>query len=103
MSGYTATAEELSALAKHIVDVDNDTQGTLRNVRSTVDGLRSAWRGGAAEAFNRLMDRFDEDARRLQEALRGIAEQMDATSVTYVKQEEEATQLSSGIEGRLGG
>ena len=102
MAGYNASAEELSALAKHIVEVDQQTQGTLRAVRSTVDGLQGVWVGAASTAFNKLMERFDVDAAKLQEALRGIAEQMDETSVTYTKQEEEAAQLSSSIGQRLG-
>ncbi|MCG8921146.1 WXG100 family type VII secretion target [Lentzea sp. CC55] len=101
MSGYTATSEELTALAKHIISVDNDTQGTLRNVRNTVSGLQGIWVGAAANAFNQLMERFDTDAMKLQEALRAIAEQMDSSAVAYAQQEEEATQLSSSIANRL--
>ena len=102
MAGYQASAEELAGLAKNIIAVDEQTQGTLRNVRSTVDGLAGVWTGAAATAFTQLMARFDDDAKKLQEALRGIAEQVDASSVTYIRQEEEATNLSSTISNRLG-
>lgn len=99
---YTASAEELAALAKQIIEVDSETQGTLRNVSNAVDTVASSWKGGAATAFANLMARFHEDAAKLQEALRGIAEQMSGSAATYIKQEEEATQLSQGISGRLG-
>ena len=102
MAGYTATAEELAGLAKQILDVDSQTQGTLRSVANTVETVRGTWSGSAATAFSALMERFNADAAKLQEALRGIAEQMDASSTTYAQQEEEATQLSSTITNRLG-
>lgn len=102
MSGYAATSEELAALAKRIIQVDGDTQATLRNVRSTVDTVRGTWSGAAATAFGALMERFGDDAAKLQEALRGIAEQMDSSATTYAQQEEEATNLSSAISNRLG-
>src|SRR3712207_1389666 len=97
MSGYTASADELAALAKRIIDVDSQTQGTLRNVRNTVDTVKGTWSGAAANAFGSLMSRFDADAAKLQEALRGIAEQVDSSAATYARQEEEATQLSTQI------
>lgn len=102
MAGYTASAEELAALAKRIIDVDTQTQGTLRSVQSTVDTVKGTWSGAAATAFGSLMDRFHSDAQRLQQALQGIAEQIDSSSATYARQEEEATNLSSSINARLG-
>ncbi|KJK52647.1 hypothetical protein UK23_03325 [Lentzea aerocolonigenes] len=99
--GYGASAEELDALAKQIISVDGDTQATLRTVSNAVDGIASSWQGGAAQAFASLMGRFHEDASKLQEALRGIAEQMSGSAQTYIKQEEEATQLSTQISNRL--
>ncbi|SDN78978.1 WXG100 family type VII secretion target [Lentzea jiangxiensis] len=101
MAGYQASAEELATLAKDIVNVDNDTQATLRGVRSTVEGLQGMWKGAAATAFTALMARFDEDARKLQEALRAIADQVDGSAAAYARQEEEATQLSTSISQRL--
>ncbi|MDT7782758.1 MAG: hypothetical protein QOF58_1177 [Pseudonocardiales bacterium] len=101
MAGYAASAEELAALGKQILDVDQATQGTLRSVRNTVDGLSSAWKGQAFTAFTQLMARFDDDAKNLQQALVGIAEQVGASADTYRKQEEEASQLSNKISNRL--
>lgn len=102
MSGYVASAEELAALAKRIIQVNSETQGTLRSVQSTVDGVKATWTGQASTAFSALMERFHADAQKLSQALEGIAEQIDSSSATYARQEEEATQLSSGIMGRLG-
>ena len=101
MAGYAASAEELAALAKRIIDVDSQTQGTLRSIQSTVDTVKGTWVGAAATAFGSLMERFHADATKLSQALNAIAEQVDSSSATYARQEEEATQLSTGISARL--
>jgi WXG100 family type VII secretion target len=96
------TAAELDALAKRIISVDEETQGTLRQVSSSVDTVRASWTGDAATAFSNLMDRFQEDARKLQEALRTIAESIASSADVYARQEEDNSSSISNIATRLG-
>ncbi|WP_447004486.1 WXG100 family type VII secretion target [Saccharothrix isguenensis] len=103
MAGYSTGAPELFQAAKDITGTNQNVQGILGQLRNTVDGLSGAWVGSAADAFNKLIMRFDEDAKKLQEALLAIAEQMDSTAVTYVQEEEAQSQEMSQIAGRLGG
>ncbi|WP_246019298.1 WXG100 family type VII secretion target [Saccharothrix australiensis] len=93
----------LENAAKDIMDTNANVQGVLNNLRNTIDGLAPAWKGSAADAFNNLMTRFNDDAAKLQEALVGIAEQITGTVQTYVQQEEEQSSEMSTIMGRLGG
>lgn len=97
------TAAELDALAKRIIDVDGETQGTLRQVQSAVDTVKSTWRGEAATAFDNLMLRFQDDAKKLQEALRSIAEQIASSADVYATQEEDNRSSIGNIGQRLGG
>ncbi|MEU3650517.1 WXG100 family type VII secretion target [Lentzea sp. NPDC034063] len=97
----TVTSEELDALAKHIADVNDQTQGTLRQVGSTVDTLAGTWKGGAATAFANLMSRFHDDAAKVQEALMAIAEQISSSADVYARNEEEQSQSMTGITSRL--
>ncbi|XVV03255.1 WXG100 family type VII secretion target [Actinosynnema sp. CA-248983] len=103
MAGYTTGTPELIQAAKDIISVDESVQGILGQVRSTVDGVSASWAGQAATAFQTLMTRFDEDARKLQEALRGIAEQISGTAEIYARQEEEQNQSMSSLTSRLAG
>ncbi|WP_309115133.1 WXG100 family type VII secretion target [Saccharothrix sp.] len=103
MSGYGTGTDELVQAAKDIVSVDESVQGILNQVRSTVDTVSGSWKGAAATAFNTLMTRFDEDARKLQEALRAIAEQMSGSADIYARQEEEQNQSMSSLTSRLAG
>ncbi|SFR09056.1 WXG100 family type VII secretion target [Lentzea waywayandensis] len=97
------TAAELDALAKRIIDVDGETQGTLRQVQNAVDTVSSSWKGDASTAFANLMTRFHEDARKLSEALNTIAESIASSADVYARQEEDNKSSISGITGRLSG
>ncbi|MGM1059056.1 WXG100 family type VII secretion target [Saccharothrix sp. Mg75] len=103
MSGYATGVPELTNAATDIMNVNDQTQATLNQLRSTIDTVSGAWKGSAADAFGRLMDRFNADAAKLQEALVSIAEQISGATQTYVQQEEEQAAEMSNIMGRLGG
>ncbi|GAB2994709.1 WXG100 family type VII secretion target [Actinosynnema sp. NPDC050801] len=102
MAGYSTGHPELIGAAKDIVSTNEGIQGILGQLGSTIDGLAPAWKGGAAEAFAKLMERFREDADKLQKALMDIAEQMDQGAATYLAQEEEQAAEMSNITSRLG-
>ena len=103
MAGYATGAPELQGAAKDIVSTNESVQGVLGQLGNTIDGLAPAWKGAAAEAFTKLMVRFNEDADKLQKALLDIATQMDETATTYIQQEEEQGSEMSNIANRLGG
>ena len=54
-------------------------------------------RVSAATAFQNLIDRFDDDARKVQEALRAIAEQIASSADVYARQEEENKSAVSDV------
>lgn len=101
-AGFNASPEELDQLNNDIRTTNDDVQGQLNAVRNTVDTLASVWKGGAQQAFATLMERFNEDARKLQEALITIADGISGTSTTMKQNEEEQGQAMNTILGRLG-
>ncbi len=102
MSAMEATPAELDALAKRIMEVNETTQGHLRQVRGAAETVASSWKGNAATAFQNLINRFDDDGRKVQEALRAIAEQIASSSEVYARQEEENKSAVSDVMNRLG-
>jgi len=101
MSSFSLTPSDLDALAKHISEVNDQTQGTLRGIRNAADGVRSAWSGEAAAAFQKLIERFQDDANKVQEALMEICSQISSSSDVYKRNEEEQRGALGGIAGRL--
>jgi WXG100 family type VII secretion target len=101
MSSFTATPEELDALAKHIGDISDQIQAEARTVQGAADGVASGWSGNAAAAFQSLMARMNEDVTKLDRALQAIQEQIASTADVYARNEAEQEQSVSGIAGRL--
>jgi WXG100 family type VII secretion target len=102
-SGFQATPEELDTLCNDIRNVNDQTQGILNSVRSTVDTVSGSWKGAAQQAFGSLMERYNADAQKLQEALLTIADGISGTSSTMKSTEEEQSQAMTSITNRLGG
>ncbi|KAA2264694.1 WXG100 family type VII secretion target [Solihabitans fulvus] len=100
--GYSTGSQELLDLAKNIHQVDSDTQATLKSLAGKLEPLQSAWGGAAATAFHQLIERFNDDANKLSQALNSIGEQMSGSAATYLQQEEEHSQSMSTITNRLG-
>jgi WXG100 family type VII secretion target len=88
---------------QHVLDVNSDVQGRLASLRGQLEPLAGAWKGEASLAFTRLMQRWDENARKLNEALRGIGESINTSTQTYVHQEEQERSSMSNIEAALEG
>ncbi|MFS8101548.1 WXG100 family type VII secretion target [Lentzea alba] len=101
MGAFSLSTDDLDALAKHILDIDHQTQGTLRRVRGAAETVQANWQGQAGTAFQNLMMRLDEDAAKVQEALRSIAEQISESSKTYSAEEEAQNQNIGSLSNRL--
>ncbi|TWP46402.1 WXG100 family type VII secretion target [Lentzea tibetensis] len=101
-SGFAATPEELDQLVTDIRNVNDNVQGTLNSVRGTVDTVSGSWKGQAQQAFSTLMERYNTDAQKLQEALLTIADGISGTSTTMKQTEEEQGGSMNSIMNRLG-
>ncbi|MDQ3154277.1 MAG: WXG100 family type VII secretion target [Actinomycetota bacterium] len=101
MASYQVTPEEMQAGANNVFTTNETVQGQLSSLRNQLAPLAGAWQGQASTAFQTLMQRWDENARRLNEALRAIGEQLQASGTSYAQQEEQQTQSISSISGAL--
>jgi WXG100 family type VII secretion target len=102
MAGYEAGAPELKQAAKQMEDANANLQGQLSKLASEVEGIAGSWRGDAHTAFQTLMGRFAEDAKKLNDSLVQIAEQVSLSSTEYEQQEAQANQSLSQITNILG-
>lgn len=101
-SGFLTTTEEMERAGKHVQSVNETVQNDLRTLRSQLEPLRGAWRGAASVQFAALMERWDNDARLLNEALRSIGEAIQGSAVTYRAQDEAQSGSLSSITAALG-
>lgn len=101
MASYEVTPEEMQAGANNVFGTNENVQGQLSSLRSQLAPLAGAWTGQASTAFQTLMQRWDENALKLNEALRAIGEQLQASGTSYQQQEEQEAQSMTGISGAL--
>lgn len=97
--GFGTDVETQRAAARSIQAVNSEIQGILGQVKGHVEELSGGWAGQAKAAFDQLMERWGDDARKLSDALDNIGTQMAGSSEEYQRQEEEAQSSLRGILG----
>jgi WXG100 family type VII secretion target len=99
---FGAQFEQMQAAANHVAEVNQSVQGQLSALRNQLAPLAGAWKGQAATAFGVLMERWDNDARNLNEALNSIGEQIRGSGSTYAQADEAENQTYTRISQALG-
>ncbi|GAA2272939.1 WXG100 family type VII secretion target [Kitasatospora sp. NPDC001175] len=90
MSGqFTTTAEEMTAFANRIGEVNAQVQGEIGRLNTLVDEIQAGWKGQAAEAYKQLQHRFNDDATALNKVLDEIKQAIEATTKAYSQTEQE--------------
>jgi WXG100 family type VII secretion target len=88
MTGFQTETARMHAAATHVTDVSGQIDKLLRSLLAEVASAPTHFKGAAAATFQQLMARYDTDARQLNQALNGIAAQIDAAGKTYTAQDE---------------
>jgi WXG100 family type VII secretion target len=89
--------------AAKVDDAANQIQGHIGNLRSEVETMMGGWKGEAASAFVQVHDAFEQQANKINNALRQMHEALLATHRTYGTQETDQTQSLSGLAGQING
>ena len=100
--GFGTTTEEMERAGRHVLSVNDAVQAELAALRGKLGPLAGAWTGSASAAFTALMARWDNDARSLNQALRGIGESIQGSRITYEQQENAQSASLSSITAALG-
>lgn len=98
---FGTQVEQMQAAANHVAEVNQSVQGQLSALSNQLAPLAGAWQGQAATAFNLLMERWNTDARSLNEALSSIGEQIQGSGATYAQADENENQTFSQISAAL--
>jgi WXG100 family type VII secretion target len=103
MAGFKTGAPELRDAAKRMEDTNQALQGNLAKLGGVISSTQGAWKGEAATSFHTLMERFQTDAKKLNESLNQISESVTGTAQAYEQQEQEAQSSLSKLTQTLGG
>ncbi|GAA2158132.1 hypothetical protein GCM10009760_60910 [Kitasatospora kazusensis] len=103
MSGqFTTTAEEMTAFANRIGEVNQQVQGEIQRLNTLVDETKASWKGAGADAYAQLQARFNEDASALNKVLDEIKQAIEATTKQYSANEQEQHSSLSSAASALG-
>ena len=104
MAGSFKTgAAELQKAAQQMEDTNQQLMSNLSKMAGECEGIKSSWQGAASIAFGNLMERFQTDAKNLNDSLNQISQAVTSNAQNYAQQEEEAQQSISKITSALGG
>ncbi|GLW75223.1 hypothetical protein Kpho02_75200 [Kitasatospora phosalacinea] len=94
---FTTTAEEMTAFANRIGEVNQQVQGEIGRLNNLVSEISSGWKGAAASAYQQMQQQFNEDANALNKILDEIRQAIEATTKAYSMTEEEQRAAVGGI------
>lgn len=104
MAGHYQTGHaELTSAAQELQDGNQDLMQQLSQLASAVDGVAGQWTGAANTAFNTLIQKFQADAKTLNEKLLDISEAVSGSATAYQAQEDQASESLSQIATTLEG
>ncbi len=84
-------------------ETNQQLMSNLSRLANDCQQIEGAWVGLAATAFHNLMERFQTDAKNLNDSLNQISESIGANAANYARQEQESQDSISKITSALGG
>jgi WXG100 family type VII secretion target len=100
---FQAGSAELNKASSQMQEANAQLQGNLAKLAQECQQIESSWSGMAATAFQTLMERFQTDAKNLNDSLDQISSAVSSNASNYARQEQEAQQSISKITNALGG
>ena len=97
---YTTDAATMQKAAQQVQQVSEEISSELNSLMSNLEPVAASWKGSAASAFQQLMERWRQDASKLQQALADIAQMLGETNKSYSQAEENnSSQISAILKG----
>ncbi|WP_182112078.1 MULTISPECIES: WXG100 family type VII secretion target [unclassified Actinotalea] len=103
MAGEVSAADgALKAGASAVAQSRGELENELSVLRGKLEGMRGAWIGQGATAFNTLMQRWEEDAKKIISALNEFENNLLQSQSTYTASDEAQSSSMARLTSRLG-
>lgn len=99
---FRTESEVMVATAGKVDQTNDEVQSELNRLRGVVDSVRGNWSGQAQVSFDNLMNRWNDSARRIQEALTSISENTRHNARAFENTEADNAQAFSAAGGGQG-
>lgn len=101
--GFGTDTEVMEKAVSEVQDVRQAVDSAVQTLNGEIEPVLGGWQGQAAQVFRKLMDQFNQEAKKINQKLDEIGENIQSSSKDYAQQQEESAEEISKIEGMLGG
>ncbi len=103
MAGEMSKQDQaLTRAAQMVQSARGDLDQQLSSLRGKLSGIGAQWQGSGSTAFQQVMVRWDEDARKITAALNEFEANLQASEQAYNAADEQQSSTYSKLSGRLG-
>lgn len=103
MAGEMSKQEQsLTRGAQMVATARGDLDQQLSSLRGKLSGIGAQWQGQGSGAFQQVMVRWDEDARKITSALNEFEQNLQVSEQTYNAADETQSASFGKLQGRLG-
>jgi WXG100 family type VII secretion target len=88
-SSFGTTFDEMNKAAQAVTQTVQEIQAEQRQLMSALEPIAQQWKGQASSAFQQLLQRFNDDAGKLTQALDAIGQALGANTKNYSAVEEQ--------------
>ncbi|MFD8496131.1 WXG100 family type VII secretion target [Amycolatopsis sp. NPDC059657] len=100
--GFKGEVQQFTEAEKKVTEVRVSMDKNLSQLRDNIENTRAGWQGRSAQAFANVMDRFDRDGRRMNEALQRIASLLEEAGSKYERSEAQNDELVQALHKGFG-
>jgi WXG100 family type VII secretion target len=100
-AAFNTELPTMDVASAHVFEVNESVQATLRDLLNRLDPLMSTWQGSAATSFHVLKDRWNDNATKLNDALRSIGDGLVQAETNYAVSDDTNNAGFTGITGNL--
>lgn len=88
--------------AKIVSDTRSELTSELAGLRGKLAGIGAQWKGSGSTSFQSAMTRWDEDSKKIIDALNSFEQNLRSSQTTYTQRDETAQSSFSKLQSRLG-
>ncbi|GAB3153020.1 WXG100 family type VII secretion target [Amycolatopsis sp. NPDC004378] len=97
MAGFTGTVQQFTEAEGRVTEVRAAMDQNLSTLRDRIEATRAGWQGDAQKAFDHVMQRFDEDGRKMNQSLQRIAELLKEAGSKYERSEQQQQEILGAV------
>lgn len=96
-TGFEGTPAQFTDAERRVTEVRVGMDQNILTLADRIEATRAGWTGDAALAFQRIMDRFRDDAREMNQQLQNIAELLEQAGSKYERSEQQQQEIVQAV------